>query len=66
MLQNVAYWDRLRERDLTYSNVRLAPSSPHLQELQEHLRRKRYINNVTENVRAVLPCCRPPDLHCSR
>jgi len=68
MLRNVAYWalDYLCEVDLTYSNVRLALSSPHLQGLQECLRHKRYINNVTEIVRAVRPCCRPPDLYCSR
>src|SRR6266850_1354111 len=37
-----------------------------LEEFRERLRRKRYIDNAIEDVRAAFPCCRLPDLHCSR
>jgi hypothetical protein len=33
---------------------------------QERLQRKRYIDDAFVDVRAALPCCKPPDLHCSR
>ena len=67
-LRGVAYWDRLDDVDLAYNDVRrvgVGSYPPYVQELQEHLRRKRYINDATEDVHAVLPCCRPPDLRCS-
>ena len=60
-LRSLAIWDHLCEDDLTYNNVRRAGLSQLLGEVQEHLRRKRYINNATVDVRAVvLTICRPP------
>ena len=65
-LRSVALWDRLREDDLTYDNVRRVGSSQLLEEFQERLRRKRYIDAAFVEVRAVPPCCRPLDLCRSR
>jgi hypothetical protein len=66
-LQDLGRWDHyLREDDLIYNNVRRATSSLHLQEFRERLQRKRYIGNAVEDVRAAFPCCRLPDLRCSR
>jgi hypothetical protein len=59
-------WNRLHLRDLGPNFVQSAPSSPLLWDLQDCLQHKHYIDKVPENVRAVLPCCRPPNLHCSR
>jgi len=49
-------FDQADDDYLSYNNVRPAVSSPRLEKLQEHLRRKRYIE---EHVRAVPVCCRP-------
>jgi hypothetical protein len=65
-LQGLEVWDRLGNNDLYFNNVRRAGASQHLREFQERLERKRYISNDTADVRVVLPCCRPPDLRCSR
>jgi|SRR6266850_2432900 len=66
-LEDLDRWDRgLREENLTHNNVSRASSSPQLEEFRERLRRKRYIDNAIEDVRAAFPCCRLPDLHCSR
>jgi len=59
-LRDRVNWDHLREDDLTYNNVRLAPWPPRLREFKERLRRKRYIGDATKDVRAALLCCRPP------
>ena len=65
-LQDLENWDRLREDDLTYNNVRRAPLSPHLREFRERLQRKRFVDNAIEDVRTVLARCRLPDLRYSR
>ena len=65
-LQGLESWDRLCEDDLYYSDIRGVGSSQFLQEFQERLGQKRYIDNATEDVRAVLRCCKPPDFRCSR
>jgi len=60
------YWDHLCDDDLYHSNIRRVGSLQFLDEFQERLGRKRYL---TEDVRAVLRCCRPPDFrwaHISR
>jgi len=62
-LRSNGNWDRLCSADLTYNNVKPVRSSQRLEGVQERLRRKRFIE---EEVRAVLPCSRPPDLRCSR
>ena len=65
-LEALAHWDRLDDEDLRYDNVRRVTSSPpYIQELQERLRRKRYIDNATEDVRVIPSCCRPSKLGCS-
>jgi hypothetical protein len=66
-LEHIDDWTRLHLGDLNVNHVfQSAPSSSHVRDLQHRLQRKRYVNNVLENVRAVLPCCRPPNLRCSR
>ena len=65
-IRDLKNWDRLCQDDLTHNNVRPASLSPHLQEFQERLRRKRYIDDAMEDIRAVLAYCRLPDLRCSR
>ena len=65
-LRSLADWDRLSYNNLVYNNVRRAASSQHLTEFQGRLGRRRYIGNDTADVRAALPCCRLPDLRCSR
>ncbi len=65
-LEDLAHWDRLHYRDLRYNDVsKVTSSPPYVQELQERLQRKRYINDATEDVRTILPCCRPSNLRCS-
>jgi len=65
-LEALARWDRLHHPDLRYNDVRHVTSPPqYVQELQERLRRKRHIDDATEDVRAILSCCSPPDLRCS-
>ncbi len=67
-------WGHFSQHNLHYNEVTLAESSQEtfsklsksLREFQECLRRKRYINNGVEDVRAVVVCCRPPDLRCPR
>ncbi len=58
-------WRRLSADDLNDNKVTHAGSSPHLREFQKRLQRKRYIDAV-DDVRAVVTCCRPADLRCSR
>jgi hypothetical protein len=67
-LQDPKKWHNgLREDDLTHNNISRVSSSPQLEELRERLRRKRYVDNAIEGVRAVVfPCCGLPDLRCSR
>ena len=70
-LERVENWNRLRGEDLSHNEVREVESSPFLQEFQQRLRRKRYIDNARGkyDVRAVLRslrCCRPPDHRCSK
>jgi hypothetical protein len=52
-LLDLKTWDRLSQDDLTHNDVRHASLSPQLQEFQERLRRKRYIDDAIEDVRAV-------------
>jgi hypothetical protein len=65
-LQGLERWGNLSDDDL-HNNDITAVSSEFLEEIRESLRRKRYIDNTIQDVRAVLlRCCRPPDLRCSR
>ena len=64
--RSLADWDRLSYNDLVYNSDRRAGSSQRLGEFQGRLRRRCYIVNDTAGVRAALPCCRLPDLRCSR
>ncbi len=57
-------WRRLSEDDLAQDKVTLGWSR-HLREFQERLRRNCYIDAV-QDVRAVVSCCRPAHLRCSR
>ena len=70
-LERAENWNRLEGGDLSYNEIRQVESSPFLQEFQQRLRRKRYIDNARGkyDVRAVLRslrCCRPPDFRCSK
>ena len=61
-LRDIDNWDRLCRDDLNHSDIRETRSSEFLQTFQKRLERKRYLS---EDVRAVLRCCRPPDFRCS-
>jgi hypothetical protein len=65
-LRDLKNWNRLCQDDLTHNNISRASSSPHLRAFQERLRRKRYIDDAIEDVRAVLAHCGLPDLRLSR
>ena len=64
-IRDLAMWDRLGYSDLTYNEVMQAESSQVLKEFQQNLGRKRYVSPIPQ-VRTALPCCRPPNLRCSR
>jgi hypothetical protein len=56
-LQDLSKWPNgLHEEDLTHNNISRASSSPQLEEFRERLRRKRYVDNAIQGVRAVFPC----------
>jgi hypothetical protein len=70
-LRDFDCWGNLSEDDLRYNDLRYhntsEVSSQFFEEVQESLRRKRYIGNATQDVRALLlRCCGRPDLRCSR
>ena len=57
-------WGRLWDTDLTLNSIERAESSQYpqdqcLQEFQQYLGRKRYVDDDTGHVRAVLRSCRP-------
>ena len=61
-IRGLERWDHLCQDDLYHSNVVAGTSqSQFLKTFQERLWRKRYIEDGTKNVRAVLHCCRLPD-----
>ena len=59
-------WDHLCEDDLYISNVQRARSPQFLEGFRERLGRKRYIDNNTGEVCAILGCCRLPDFRSPR
>jgi hypothetical protein len=61
-LQDSKSWFYLCKDDLDYNNITRCGLSQFVQDFHEHLRRKRYIDNATKDVCAVLRWCRPPDL----